>query len=241
MADRFFYVGDWNDDVILTGTEAHHLARVLRKQTGDEVELFDGQGTAALAVVEAVSKRDVSLKLITQPETKPRPSPLVTLAVAPPKGDRFRWLVEKATEIGVHQIIPIQTERSVVHPGDKKLEKLHLTMISACKQSGRNHFMEIQSSQSLESLREIEAAKGEILFGDVPTPQAVSPLQNVTEKAADVLAVIGPEGGLTNSEIEILRSWGAEPLCVAPHTLRIETAAIALASVLIASRMSESA
>ncbi len=240
MADRFFYAGDWNGDVILTGTEAHHLSRVLRKQSGDQVELFDGQGAAAQAIVESISKRDVSLDLITQPETKPRPVPLITLAVAPPKGDRFRWLVEKATEIGVHQIIPIQTERSVVDPGEKKLEKLHQTMISACKQSGRNHLMEIQHVQKIESLKESEAAKGEIFFGCTPTPQVESPLQGMTFNAAMVLGIIGPEGGLTDKELEMLRSWGAKPVCVAPHILRIETAAIALASVLIATRMSES-
>lgn len=240
MADRFFYAGDWEVEVTLSGTEAHHLSRVLRKQTGDEVEIFDGLGTTAQAVVESISKRGVSLKLITQPKNKPRPCPLVTLAVAPPKGDRFRWLIEKATEVGVHQIIPIQTERSVVNPGDKKLEKLHLTMIGACKQSGRNHLMEIQPSQSLKSLNKNESADGEILYGCAPTPRAVSPLQDVTNNAAEILVVVGPEGGLRNEEVEMLRSWGAKPVCVAPHTLRIETAAIALASVLIATQMSES-
>ncbi len=240
MTDRFFSAGDWKDDVILTGTEAHHLARVLRKQAGDEVELFDGQGTTALAVVERISKRDVSLKLMTQPETRARRRPLITLAVAPPKGDRFRWLVEKATEIGVHQIIPIQTERSVVDPGDKKLEKLRLTMIGACKQSGRNHFMVIQPSQTLETLRESEARRGITFYGDVPAPHIVSPFQKIGDSSSEILVVVGPEGGLSQAEIEMLGSWGARPICVAPHTLRIETAAIALASVLVAAQMNES-
>ena len=242
MSDRFFYAGDWQDDVILSGTEAHHLTRVLRKQPGDDVELFDGQGTAAQAVVENVSKWEVSLKLLSQPEMKPKPRPLITLAVAPPKGDRFRWLIEKATEIGVDRIIPIQTARSVVVPGEKKLEKLHQTMISACKQSGRNHFMDIEPSQSLESLGEGKTRLEKIYYGDVPTPQSASSLPNpISDESTSILVIIGPEGGLSDTEIELIVSWEGRPICVSSHVLRVETAAIALASLLIAVRLSKSA
>ena len=115
MIDRFYHPQAWDSRVTLDETEATHLYRVLRKQPGDEVELFNGRGEACRATVVSVEKKQVQLepKRVRIDETGPSG---VTLALAPPKGDRFRWVIEKATELGVDEIVPLLTERTVVEP-----------------------------------------------------------------------------------------------------------------------------
>src|SRR5690348_3502986 len=113
MSERFYLPEPLDrPTVALSGSEAHHLAHVLRLGVGATVTLFDGAGTAAEAEVLSVSKREVILRprnVLHEPLSRR----LVTLAVAPPKGDRFRWIVEKATELGVDRLVPLLTKRTV--------------------------------------------------------------------------------------------------------------------------------
>jgi 16S rRNA (uracil1498-N3)-methyltransferase len=103
----------------IEGAEAHHLSRVLRKTTGETIELFDGNGQFALAEILGISKKSVDLKILESAQSPP-PVGEVILATAAPKGERFRWLVEKAVELGVDRLIPLITLRSVVKPGEGK-------------------------------------------------------------------------------------------------------------------------
>lgn len=235
MSDRFYLEAHWADTVTLAGSEAQHLSKVLRKKIGDSVELFDGRGQRAQATIESISKRDVRLRLSSEPISTHSITSQITLAVAPPKGDRFRWLIEKATELGVHKVIPIRTERSVVRPGETKLEKLRQTMISACKQCGRDQFMEIASVTGFSSLIGMAELPKQRYFGAIPTPNTTNISHNSFENQQNALICIGPEGGFSDQEIEDFLAWGAKPISVSPHVLRVETAAIATVSALIAS------
>lgn len=229
MSDRFYVQGEWNESVTLTGSEAQHLSKVLRKQVGDSVELFDGRGWSANAIVKEVSRREVELTLETEPTQSAIPKYKLVLAVAPPKGDRFRWLIEKATELGVHAVIPVQTERSVVRPGETKLEKLHQTMIAACKQCGRNQFMEIGAPTTLAQLCESHNPRQAAYFGAIPAPEQT---ETPRVSSAETTLFIGPEGGFSDEEINSLLSINAQPISVSPYVLRVETASIAVISVL---------
>ncbi len=124
----------------LSADEAHHLSRVCRLGTGDIVEVFDGKGLATRSQVVAIVHGAVELEILAvEPERDP---PLrLTLATAVPKGERFDWLVEKATELGVERLIPIMTARSVVRPGKAKLDRLRRSIIEASKQSRRDRLM----------------------------------------------------------------------------------------------------
>lgn len=231
MSERFFLPADLQTpDVIMTGAEAHHLAHVRRLGPGHRVVLFDGGGTEVDATIETVSKREVRLR--PGPIRRPPPPTAVpiTLAVAPPKGDRFRWLVEKATELGVTRLVPVLTTRTIVEPGAGKLEKLRQTIIAACKQSGRCELMEliepIALGQFLENLR------------DVPNTQAIlmqpqqPPLSNAfNDSHESVMLLIGPEGGFTDEEIALALNAGAKEASLGRTILRTETAAISAAAV----------
>lgn len=228
--DRFFatQLEQAQSSVVLDEMESHHLAKVLRKSLGDTVELFDGRGQVAMATVERISKREVQLRIVERSAAEPVSTPSVTLAVAPPKGDRFRWLVEKATELGVDRLIPLETRRSVVSPRDGKLEKMRHAVIAACKQSRRNRLMEI-----LDPL-----AWGELLDHWIPshstwlahpTGATWSEVQQGHD-VASLLFVVGPEGGLTDEEVESATAAGATPVSLGRNILRIETAALAIAA-----------
>jgi 16S rRNA (uracil1498-N3)-methyltransferase len=237
MPDRFYHAGPWSGTITLDGDEARHLVRVLRKQPGDRVELFDGRGGSASAIVSAVDKRTVELSLEEVRPPVPESQPRITIAAACPKGDRLRWLIEKATELGVDRFIPLSTVRSVVAPGPGKLAKLEQTVIAACKQSGRNRLMRIEEVCPLEQLHERVDSRGVMLIGDPAGEPIVSVLQRLSagrEAISEYTAVIGPEGGFTDEEMQALRDQGGIPVTTAAHVLRIETAALAIAGTLAA-------
>ncbi len=142
---------------MLAGPEAHHLIHVMRATPGAEVTLFDGSGFEFSATVEKVGRSEVELA-VTGREQIDRELPLeLTLAVALPKGDRQKWLVEKAVELGVSRIVPLRTERSValrMHKGpvEKVLARLQRTVVEASKQCGRNRLLEITEPQAWADL-----------------------------------------------------------------------------------------
>jgi 16S rRNA (uracil1498-N3)-methyltransferase len=143
MPHRFFVTNlPESGTVTVDVAEAHHIIHVLRGAAGDIVELFDGRGLVVSGEITSVRRRDVELRIIAA-RREERPAREIILGTAVPKGDRFDWLVEKATELGVTRIVPLVTARSVVDPREGKLDKLRQTVIAACKQSGRNHLLEL--------------------------------------------------------------------------------------------------
>ena len=231
MSDRFFVPELFAAPTVrLEGAEAHHLSRVRRLAIGDAVELFDGAGGAASAEITAIGKN--SVELLTGPrnanaEAVRRP---VELATAIPKGDRFRWLVEKATELGVDRLLPLRTERSVVHPGDGKLQKMQQAVIAACKQSGRNRLMAIEPTIDWVALTSTEFTERTVVVAH-PTGDPIKTVMNAADSQLPLLLVVGPEGGLTDREVQEAVSAGARLASLGQNILRIETAGVMLAAI----------
>lgn len=229
--ERFFFPQPLQlATVELDGPEAHHLLHVLRTKVGDQIGLFNGQGDEALAEVRRVGKRSAEVA-ITDTWTVPDESRQLTIAVALPKGDRARWLVEKATELGVTRLIPLLTERSVVDPGEGKLEKLEQTMIAACKQSGRSHVMRILSPHSWNDIVAQISQHDLTLIAHPTADDGVSTvLSSHNQNAMQTLALVGPEGGFTEQELTAAASAGTKAVRLGPFVLRVETAALSLAA-----------
>jgi 16S rRNA (uracil1498-N3)-methyltransferase len=132
MADRYYVDSALAPgQVELSGPEAHHLATVCRLRPGDAICLFNGDGREYAAEVVAVGRRHVTVRIhgVAAPEREHRFH--IEVAVTLPKGDRAQFLLEKLTELGVASFVPLRTERSVVHPRDAKLDKLHRYVIEA--------------------------------------------------------------------------------------------------------------
>lgn len=237
MADRVYLPGQWQsgDLLRLPESEAQHVGRVLRMKTGELIEVFDGTGTAAIAEIAAVGKREVSVRIRDLLEPEPPVSVELTVAVCPPKGDRFRWLIEKLSELGVARIIPLKTARSIVDPRESRLEKLESVMVAACKQCRRSRIPQLESVTSLEDL----------LVGELPAVRAFGSLSGIPwglyrpdrhpagAEPFHALLCIGPEGGWTPAEEARLESQGCVGIRLPGPVLRIETAALALAVLIL--------
>jgi 16S rRNA (uracil1498-N3)-methyltransferase len=231
MSERFFIASPpAADRALLSGDEARHLVRVLRARVGDQVSLFDGSGVEWPARIVQITREAVDLH--TGPPKVDRPSvgPSLTLAVALPKGDRQKWLVEKLVELGVSRLVPLETLRGVAQPTDAALTRLRRTVIEACKQCGRNSLMAIDAACTLADLLDQlrRAGNRRLLVADPLGPRLELPVA-VTD-AAEVVGLVGPEGGFTADEIALATEAGGLPIGLARHVLRVETAAITLAA-----------
>ncbi|MEZ6046459.1 MAG: RsmE family RNA methyltransferase [Planctomycetaceae bacterium] len=212
--------------------EAHHLLHVMRMKVGEEVTLFDGQGNAWKAEIKSTTRRTVDLALQDQIATPVPDHREVVLAVTPPKGDRFRWLVEKVTELGIDTLVPIKTTRSVVDPGQGKIDKLVQTMIAACKQCQRNRLMEFRSQQDWNELLQNYHQSHQILLAHPDTKSLKETLSEL-DSNRPVLFAIGPEGGFTDEEVSQALELNARTISLGETILRTETACIALSAAVL--------
>ena len=227
MSERFFLPAPpAAGRALLTGDEARHLGRVLRAQPGDTVVLFDGRGRSWTARVSRIDRDAVSLDVVAERLPAPPAGPRLTLAVALPKGDRQKWLVEKLTELGVRRFVPLDTARGVAEGGAAARARLERVVVEACKQCGRDTLMEIAAARPLTAILAEPAAGGRILIAD---PQG-DPAATIAAAAGDTIALVGPEGGFTADELAAADAGGAIRVSLGPHILRVETAAIALAA-----------
>ena len=211
----------------LPDDEARHAASALRIQEGSPVELFDGAGRIASARTTSVAKRRVEVSIESVRLESP-PQHSVVVAVAPPKGDRLRWLVEKLTELGVARLQLLQTRHSVVEPGANKLEKLRQTSLAAAKQCGRNYLLEIAAPVTWTEFLAGRSESVPLLIAH-PGGKRLTDCLN-TAGHCETHVAVGPEGGLTEDEVREAESAGGQVVSLGQTILRIETAAIAVAS-----------
>jgi 16S rRNA (uracil1498-N3)-methyltransferase len=214
----------------LNADESRHLTRVCRLGAGDCIEVFDGRGSVGYAQVLAVAAGSVEVRL--EGDWHPdAPSPVsLTLATAVSKGDRFDWLVEKATELGVDRLIPLVTDRSVVDPRGSKLDRLRRSIIEASKQCRRARLMILDEPIEWPKLIASSHWSSRFLADPGGLPPRCWP--EIPRGGAVVLAV-GPEGGLTPAECEL--AYGSQWLAIrfSLNTLRIETAGLAGCAALL--------
>jgi 16S rRNA (uracil1498-N3)-methyltransferase len=233
VAERFYAPEGWRDGrALLDGDEARHLTRVCRIEVGGRVGLFDGTGMRASAEVVRVDRDRVELVVVESGPGDRDLEGMLVLAAAVPKGDRFDWLVEKATEIGVARLVPILAERSVVDPSAAKLDRLRRRVIEACKQSGRSRLMEVGEPVGWSDWLErglIPRARLVADPGGGPLCEGPRP-----DLEAGVAVAVGPEGGFTSAEIVAASRAGFRAVALGPTILRVETAALAACAAIVA-------
>lgn len=228
MSERFFVAPPITRELAtLTGEEARHLSAVMRAAVGDEVLLFDGSGSEFTARIRAIGKRAVELEIVERRKVSRELPGELTLAVALPKGDRQKWLVEKATEIGVTRLVPLVTERGVAQPVEAALDRLRRTVTEASKQCGRNVLLAVEPAQEAVAYFQKSPSDARRLIAD-PAGNALPALEKV--EARSILAAIGPEGGFSPVELAAAQSAGWQSVSLGPRILRVETAAVAIAA-----------
>jgi len=203
-----------------------HLAKVLRVRNGDELVVFAGDGYEYPASVESVRGTRVAVA-IGEARAVDRESPLaVTLVQCIARADRMDVIVQKATELGVARIVPVQSRRGVVRleaaQAQSKAAHWRAIAVSACEQCGRNRLPSVEAPRRLtDYLGSLPAGGTRLLLEPGAEVRRAAPI------AGEVTIAIGPEGGLDDEEIEAFRLAGFEAMRLGPRVLRTETAAIA--------------
>lgn len=225
--ERRFLVDELADRVELRGEEAHHLLHVLRLDVGAEVVLFDGRGRARRAVVAGLSRGAATLDVFEEEPSRESPLPLA-VGVALLKADRMALVVQKLTELGVARIFPLVAERGEVRSARAAtaLDRWRRIALEAAKQSGRSRVPELSDPLDLSGVLDAAAAET-VLLAHPGAREATLPAP-----PGSVLALVGPEGGFSPAETAMARERGAKLIGLGPRTLRAETAAIAVATLL---------
>jgi 16S rRNA (uracil1498-N3)-methyltransferase len=219
--------------MLLEGSAANHITRVLRLRNGDALTVFDGNGGEFGARVEEFRKEAVVVS-VAEHRALEKESPLsLTLAQGISRGERMDWIIQKATELGVSRIVPVFTKRSVVRLDEKqagrKSQHWRAIAVAACEQCGRNRIPELAAP---------------VDFFDVLAPDPSGPIRLLLSPTGDlhlddlegvgtaITVLIGPEGGLEEAEQQAALSAGFKAVRLGPRVLRTETAAVAALTII---------
>ena len=216
---------------MLTGQEAQHLSKVMRAKVGDELVLFDGSGAEFTARVEKIGRSEVDMAIIEQCEVDRELHFRLVLGVSLPKGDRQRWLVEKLVELGVTEMVPLVTARSVAQPNGNALERLRRAVIEASKQCGRNRLMVVGEASTFNAFLTSAADSDMRLIAHPPGAHETAAMWS--SPSGNVIVAIGPEGGFTDEEVVQAEVKHWRKVSLGSRVLRTETAAIAIASAIV--------
>ena len=219
------------ESLMLTKEASKHLSQVLRKKEGTRIQLFDGEGFSCVAEITAFKKNILKARVIEKKIFREGQGIYIFLGQSLIKSEPFSFLVQKATELGVVSISPLNTERTVVKLNNdfKKSRKNRWEAIakSACQQCGEDWLPEINEIQDLKNWSQVVKAKHKVVL----YPCATSKLSGLSLDKSVAIA-IGPEGDFTENEINFLEKIGFLPVSLGPRVLRAETAVISSLSAI---------
>ena len=233
-----FWVGKEDvlgDQLVLRGDEAHHLHKVRRQTVDDLIDVVDGEGNFYRVRLLEI-QRDRALGEIVEHRVEVGEGPIkLILAPALLKGQRFDFVLEKATEVGVSAIWPLESERGVARTkSEAKMERWHRLVRAAVKQCGRSRFPVIDQPAQLVAVVERLVAACDVVFMGALGGQLTEPWysEKVSPKSS-VGLLIGPEGGFSSGEIAFARERGVSIFGWGERVLRADTASVVLAGLLL--------
>jgi 16S rRNA (uracil1498-N3)-methyltransferase len=226
-AHRIFLQDIHPGPLTVEGDEAHHAARVKRLAEGDAIELLDGRGNVGEARLAGISKERGQWRLALDVRSIRREQPVrprVEVCSPAPKGPRLTEMIDGLSQAGAAAWSPLETERTIVEPGAAKLQRLERTAWETAKQCGRAWVLEIGGPMSLRTALDPSM---QLVLADA-TGDAYRPAG-----AKSVRLLVGPEGGWSRGELDAARDSGAAIARFGPHTMRIETAAVVAAAIIL--------
>ena len=219
--------------VELSPEDSRHALRSLRLRPGEPVTVADGRGLAARGRI-AESQRDMAAVILDEVDQVERPAPRVSVAIAPPKGDRLAWAVQKLAEVGVDEVVLFESERSVrtlaAERAGKTLSRLRAIAREASMQSRRAFLTEISGPESLQSVLRLGSGRAIVLWEEAERSLA----EVMKPEPSAVRVVVGPEGGFGSRDLSAVREAEAPLASLGPGILRTETAAVVAAAVVLA-------
>jgi len=231
---RFFINPDQIDgsNAIITGETARQISKVLRLREGDVICLLDGHGNEHSALITSLSKNEVSTRILGTSTCDREPNIRLTLAICLPKGDKLDLIVQKCAELGISKYVIVNSERVVTRLDSSKaadkIARWQKIAAEAVEQCGGARIPEVRGIVNFSEMTE-EIALNDLALVAWEEEQSASLKQVLRENISSksVMLIIGPEGGLTEGEVELAKSAGAKCVSLGKRVLRSETAAIA--------------
>ncbi|MDX2251045.1 MAG: 16S rRNA (uracil(1498)-N(3))-methyltransferase [Nitrospira sp.] len=223
--------------ISITGDLLIHLRDSLRITVGETLWFGNGQGSRYRAEITDVSKRAVTGRILETIQEPPRRTPRLILGQSLLKGEKMDWVIQKAVELGVDELVPVESRHSVVQLKadrvDHQLTRWQRIAVEAAQQSEQWRVPTITAPQSLATLLKNRATgTATLMLAERLDGQSLRTIELPQDAASSVLILIGPEGGWSQEELLLAEQAGIQPITLGSHILRAETAAIATISIL---------
>lgn len=221
------------DTAVITGQEAHHIIQVMRLKTGECISAFDGSGTSYQGRIKEITRRSVTITIESAQKNLQKATLPITLIQAVPKKGKMEGILEKCTELGIDNIIPVRTERTIVSLSAAKAslcrQRWQRIALAAAKQCGRTTTPQISGLTPWTDILEIvERFDLKLIFYlDAKTRRLKDILRKEKGKVKNIVFLIGPEGDFSPQEIEQAITKGCIPVSLGELVLKVDTAAIA--------------
>lgn len=226
-----------NEKIILNEEQSRHIARSLRMKKGDMLTVCDGAGTDYGCIIDEITKDFVALSVCYKQASSSEPSIKVSLFQGVPKGDKMEDIIQKCVELGIYEITPVLTKRSVSRPDEKQAQKKQARYqkiaLEAAQQSGRGIVPKINKMQNFKQAVQNCNADVKILFYE-GGGKSIKSIVNENKNASSFAIFIGPEGGFEKEEVDEILNFGGINATLGARILRTQTAPVAaLAAIML--------
>ena len=236
---RFFVPQLYNKEMTITGVDARHISKVLRMQPGDELQIVSDDGVSALAKISTIDSESVTVQCLKKLAESHEPNVRLVLAQGLAKGEKMDFIIQKAVEMGAYSVVPVAMEHSVVRlegaKAQKKVERWQKIAEAAAKQSKRDIIPQIQPVQTVAQMLGNNNCQTKIIAYECEDKKSLKTALQEAKAAdtlTDLLLIIGPEGGISEMELEKARAAGAVPVSLGRRILRAETAGLVAISAI---------
>lgn len=231
-----FFTEEVHDSVAkITGDDVKHIWKVLRLKPSDEVMINDLKGKDYTGRIRNISKQEVLVDITGEISTDSESPISIILFQGVPKGQKMDLISQKMSELGASKIYQVRTERTVPENEneDRKTERYRRIILEACKQSKRSRLLEIEKPGTIKDLEEVMRSLDLLIIPwECEKGSGIRSLEERIRNSSSIGIFVGPEGGITEEEIELLKSFGGCPVTLGPRILRTETCGFTVASIL---------
>ena len=236
---RFFVPQLYNEEMYIEGVDARHISKVLRMQPKDKLQIVSDDGVSAMAEITAIASERVSVRCLEKLAESHEPRVRLVLAQGLAKGEKMDFIIQKAVEMGAYSVIPVAMEHSVVRldgaKAAKKVERWQKIDESEAKQSKRDIIPQVQPVQSMAEMLASGDYENKIIAYECEDRLSLKAALKAAEAAGgikELMLIIGPEGGISEGELELARQAGAVPVSLGRRILRAETAGLVAISAI---------
>lgn len=234
---RFFIPQLYAAEMVIKDVDAKHISKVLRMQPGDKIQIVSDDGVTAIAEIVSLQADNVVVKCLEKLAESHEPSVKITLAQGLAKGEKMDFIIQKAVEMGASSIVPVAMEHSVVRlegdKADKKVERWQKIAEAAAKQSKRDIIPQVQPVQTMQQMLANNDLLHKIIAYECEDRLGLKTALQSCDNLQELLLIIGPEGGISEFELELARKNGAVPVSLGKRILRAETAGVVALSAIL--------